>query len=151
MKRLKQGSVAVIATLLVMVVVFVTAKEINTHEWASVEAKAVSTQIERQRIGGPAEWCLLVDYEYAVSGSGYTGRRLRVFSDLQRPVTETEQKAWHKGKTFPVFYRVDSPEQSSLAADGGRDALAVLCALLVPMIMVVALLAMIVIKRRRRA
>ncbi len=112
--------------------------------------EVVATRIESTRLG-TLDWSLLVDCAYEVGGARHENIELNVFHDVDRAVTEEARNAWPVGRRFTIFVHPDDPRSVSRVADGGRQAAAVVAALLTPLALAFATFATLLVRRSRTA
>lgn len=95
-----------------------------------VKAEVRDTSIESTR-PGTLQWSLMVGFHYEVDGILYQKRKVDVFHDSDRRVTENKQKEWPVGKQFTIYYRQSDPNWFSLTPDSQANG--VLATLLIGM------------------
>lgn len=137
-----------LALPLAMLVVFVIVISTGHKEWVAVDAQVVATEIEPQRDGGPPEWALIARVSYSVNDTVYSQGTHDLFSDEEWDVVSKEQQQWPLGTHLTVFHHPENPASSSLARDGGRQAMAVVAALMTPMVLVVFTLLIFFLRKR---
>lgn len=122
-----------------MLTVFILVLEFYPEHWHPVEAEIQTTKIVSTRPGTP-QWSLMAHVLYVVDGKAFKHERLEVFRDAERDVTSKEQTSWPAGRKLQIFYNPYAPRSVSMVADGGREAFAVMAAVLTPLVIVFILL-----------
>lgn len=133
-----------------MIASFVLVLSLLDGDWKPVEAKVLSAEIVSTR-SGSLTWSILVDAAYEVDGARYERQRLDVFHDVEYDVSEARLADWSEGKRFTLYVDPADPQSSSLAADGGREALAVVAAMLTPMLIALVTFIVLIARRARAA
>ncbi len=116
-------------------------------DWRPVEATVTRTRIKEFR-NGTLEWALFVDARYEVGERAYEGRDIRMYSNPEIELTEAEQRDWPPGRTVALFYDAANPANVSRWTDGGRQGVAVVAALMVPVGLAFAFFLYAVFRRR---
>lgn len=122
-----------------MLTVFILVLEYYPEHWQPVEAEIQTSKIVSTR-PGTLQWSLMANVSYLVDGKTYTRKRLEVFRDSEQDVTVKEQASWPAGRKLQIYYNPFAPQSVSLVADGGREAFAVMAAILTPLGLVFLLL-----------
>lgn len=143
--RVALGGVGVIALMLVAAV---SVDVMFPADWRAVDATVTAARIEQVR-PGTVQWAVLVDVRYSVDGRDYEGHGIDMARNAERAVTEAALADWPAGRTVRLYYDAAVPERVSRWADGGRQALAVLAALMVPVLLALGFFVAALVRRRR--
>ena len=145
--RLALGGVGVIALMLLAAA---SVDVLFPADWRSVDATVTAARIEEVR-PGTVQWAVLVDVRYAVDGRNYEGHGIDMARNAERAVTEAALADWPVGRTVRLYYDAAAPERVSRWADGGRQAMAVVAAMMVPVLLALGFFVGALVRRRRPA
>lgn len=132
-RRLLRLALGTVGCLALMLAAAGLASALYPGDWQPVSATVTASRIEEVR-DGTLDWAVVVDVRYEVAGVVHEGRGLRMFTDPAWEKASAAVGDWPVGRTVTVYYDAGDPAEVSRWADGGREALAVLAALMVPVL-----------------